>query len=264
LLFSQSNFILGEDRDTEKKEVSFYCLNASNGDVLWRNRSYGEAWWIGIEGVVHDKVFLHGFRKPDMPEHGKIVTVDLGTGEELWRNNDYAFLYATTDRVMAYRDLFERRLYYELDAATGEFIQELKEAPEDAYEKKELSHGRNDFLFPESLHEGAAEDPLMGPFVARYCGNETIRGTVDYVRTNGKAVFNFHTLQKHDEEKNTDDLQNKLCIVDESNGKQLYADVVNSSTPSPVPDSFFIDDTTVYYVKERHTLVALPLVTRLQ
>jgi Domain of unknown function (DUF4905) len=259
LIFSQSNFILGEDRDTEKKEVSFFCLNASNGDVLWKNNSYGEPWWVGIEGVVHDKVFLHGFKKPDLPEHGKIIAVDLGTGKELWRNNNYAFLYATRDRVLGFRDLFERRLYYVLDAATGEFLEELKEAPEDTYEKKELSQGRNDFLFPESLQPGDAENPFLGRTVSRYCGSETLRGSVEYVRVKGKTVFNYHALQSRHEENNVEDLQNKLCIVEESNGKLLFSDVINSSTPSPVPDSFFVDDATVFYVKEKHMLIALPL-----
>jgi hypothetical protein len=48
-------------------------------------------------------------------------------------------------------------------------------------------------------------------------------------------------------------------VIDETNGKQLYADVLNSSTPAVVPDSFFVDAATIYYVKEKQTVVALPL-----
>ena len=262
LLFSETNFIVGEDRDTEKKEVSFFCLNAANGDILWKNISFAETWWIGIEGIVHDKVYLHGFKKPDMPEHGKIVAVDLGTGRELWRNNDYAFLYATADRVMAFRDLFERRLYYELDAATGEFMQELSELPADVYEKKNASHGRNNFLYPESLINAAAEFSLLAPVIDRYCNRNAMRGSVEYVHSNGKLVFNCHAVQEHVEEKNLDVLQNRLYIIDETSGKLVYADVVNSSTPSAVPDSFFVDDTIVYYIKEKNTLIAVPLAVR--
>jgi len=161
--------------------------------------------------------------------------------------------------VLGFRDLFERRLYYELDTATGEFLLELKEAPEDTYEKKELSHGRNDFLFPESLHHDDTEYPLMNPVVSKYCAGETLRGSVEYVRVGGKTVFNYHAVQSHDGN-NLEDLQNRLCIVDESNGRQLYSDILNTSTPSPVPDSFFVDDATVYYVKEKQTLITLPLV----
>ncbi|HTR80670.1 MAG TPA: DUF4905 domain-containing protein [Bacteroidota bacterium] len=260
LLFSDTNFIVGEDRNTETKEVEFFCLNAVNGDLLWKGNSFGEAWWIGIEGVVHDKVFLHGFKKPDMPEHSKIVAVDLGTGRELWRDNHYAFLYATKERVMAFRDMFEKRLYYELDAATGEFMQELKEAPSDLYERKNASHGRNDLRFPEPFDESSAEYPLIASFVTQVSKGETVRGSVEYVRMGGKLVMNFHSVRAHDNAKNNDDLQNTLVVIDESNGKRLYTDIVNSSTPTPAPDSFFVDDAVVYYIKEKHTLVALPLI----
>ena len=262
LLFSEANFIVGEDRDTVAKQVSFFCLNADNGDVLWKNVSFGEPWWMGIEAVVRDKVFLHGFKKPDMPEHGRIIAVDLGTGRELWRNNDYAFLYATTDRVMAFRDMFERRMYYELDAATGEFLRELTEPPADLYETKSGRHGRDNFLFPESLSDDGSEFSLVAPLIDKYCTRSAIRGSVEYVRSNGKLVFNYHAIQDRDEEKNLDVLQNRLCIVDEENGKQVYADIINSSTPGAVPDSFFVDESTAYYIKEKNILIAVSLVGR--
>ena len=262
LLFSETNFIVGEDRDTAAKQVSFFCLNAANGDVLWKNISFGEPWWIGIEAVVHDKVFLHGFKKPDMPEHGKIVAVDLGTGRELWRNNDFAFLYATPDRVMAFRDMFERRVYYELDAATGEFLQELNEFPADLYATSSGRHGRDNFLFPESLTDDGPEFSLVAPLIDKFCTRSAIRGSVEYVRSNGKLVFNYHAIQDRDEDKNLDVLQNRLCIVDEENGKQVYADIINSSTPGAVPDSFFVDESTAYYIKEKNTLIAVSLAGR--
>ncbi len=259
LLFSETNFIVGEDRDTAAKNVSFFCLNAANGDVLWKNVSFGEPWWIGIDAVVRDKVFLHGFKRPDMPEHGKIVAVDLGTGRELWRNNDYAFLYATFDRVIAFRDMFERRLYYELDAATGEFMQELNEAPADLYETQNGRHGRDNFLFPESLTDDASDYSLVAPMIDKHCTRSAIRGTVEYARSSGKLVFNYHAIQSRDDERNLEVLQNRLCIVDEESGKQVYADIINSSTSGAVPDSFFVDEATAYYIKEKNTLIAVSI-----
>ena len=258
IVFSESNFIIGEDRDTENKRVTFFCLNAVNGDVLWKDVTFAESWWIGIEGVKHDKIFLHGFKKPDMPEHGKIIAVDLGTGRELWHNNDYAFVYATDDRVFAFRDFFEKRKYYELDAANGEFIRELNEPPDGLYEMKNASHGRNDFLFPESLSESHSEYPLVNRHVSLHCDMEQVRGPVEFVRSNGMLVFNFHALTGRDA-KNNDVLQNRLCVMEEENGKRIFADVLNDSTPSPVPDSFFIDGGTLYYLKDKMTIVSLTL-----
>ena len=258
IVFSESNFIIGEDRDTENKQVTFFCLNAVNGDVLWKGMTFAEPWWIGIEGVKHDKIFLHGFKKPDMPEHGKIIAVDLGTGRELWRNNDYAFVCATNDRVFAFRDFFEKRKYYEIDSSGGAFIQEFNEAPEGLYEMKNASHGRNDFLFPESSIETLAEYPLVTRHVSLYCDMEQLRGPVEFVRSNGMLVFNYHALTGRDE-KNMDVLQNRLCVVEEEGSKRIFADVLNESTPSPVPDSFFLDDRTLYYIKNKNTLVSIQL-----
>jgi len=262
LLFSETNFIVGEDRDTAAKQVLFFCLNAANGDVLWKNVSFGESWWIGIETVVHDKVFLHGFKKPDMPEHCKIIAVDLGTGRELWRNNDFAFLYATPEKVMAYRDMFERRMFYELDAATGEFLQELSEAPADLYEARDGIRGRDNFLFPEPLTEDNSEFSLVAPLVDKYCTRSAIRGSIEYIRSNGKLLFNYHAVEGRDEKKNLDILQNRFCIVDEENAKHVYADIINSSTPGAVPDSFFVDESIAYYIREKNTLIALSLAKR--
>lgn len=259
LLFSETNFIVGEDRDTEKKRVSFFCLNASNGDILWRGATFGEPWWIGIEGIVHDKVFLHGFRKPDMPEHGKIITVDLGTGRELWRNNDYAFLFATDERVFAFRDLFEKRLFYELDAASGAFIREFHDPPPDLYAQKKASHGRTDFSFPEPLSESSAEFSLLHPIIERHCDTQHLRGAIEFAQSCGKLAYNYHVVSGHDDRHNADVLQNRLCVVDETNGKLLYTDVLNASTLAPVPDSFFIDSSTLYYVKEKKAIIALSL-----
>jgi outer membrane protein assembly factor BamB len=264
LLFSETNFIVGEDRDTEKKQVSFFCLNASNGDVLWKDVSFAEAWWIGIEGIIHDKVFLHGFKRPDMPEHGKIIAVDLGTGRELWHNNDYAFLFATADKVFAFRDFFDKRLYYELDAATGEFMQEHRDAPVDLYGLKGGSHGRSDFLFPEMLNESTAEYPLLSPKILKYCDMSNVRGSVEFVQSNGRVAFSYHAQRGRDGEGKADVLENRLCIIDETSGKQLYADVLNASTPAAVPDSFFVDSATLYYIKEKNTIVALPLLGEAQ
>ena len=258
LLFSETNFIVGEDRDTEKKQVSFFCLNASNGDVLWKDVSFAEPWWVGIEGIVHDKVFLHGFKKPDMPEHGRIIAVDLGTGRELWRNNDYAFLFATADRVFAFRDCFEKGIYYALDGSSGRFVQEFLEPPPDMIERKSASHGRNDFLFPEVLSERLAEYPLLAPKIEKYCDMADLRGSVEFVQSNGRIAFSYHSYRGRDEERKIELLDNRLCIIDETNGKQLYAAVLNSSTPAVVPDSFFADAATIYYVKEKKTVVALP------
>jgi outer membrane protein assembly factor BamB len=256
LLFSDTNFIVGEDRDTEKKSVTFFCLNAQNGDALWKDVAYDEAWWIGIEAVVHDRLYLHGFRKPDMPEHSKIIAVDLGTGKVLWQNDRYSFLYATPEKVVAFRDLFEQRIFCELNAASGELVAEMKECPADAYEVKKGNHGRTDFLFPQVLNDDDESMPLR-KLIERHTHEEEIRGDIEYVRSNGNVMMNFHVVVKPAVKPNREVLQNRLYVFDERTGEELFSDILNAETLAAVPDSFFVDQSTAYFVKERKILSAL-------
>jgi Domain of unknown function (DUF4905) len=258
-MFSETGFIIGEDRDTEAKTVTFFCLNAANGDLMWKDLRVEESWWVGIEAVVQDRVYLHGYTKPDMPEHGKITAVDLGTGKILWRNDKYAFLRATHEKVYAFRDMFERRLYYELDATNGEFLGEFRDPPENLYELKKLCHGRTDFLYPDLLVETSEDYNFISTVIGRYCEAGDVRGNVEYLRFQGKLIFSFHRLVERGDVGKREELDNIFYVVDEASGKNLYSETLNTSTPAPVPDSFFADGTFVYFVRERKTLVALPI-----
>jgi hypothetical protein len=46
-------------------------------------------------------------------------------------------------------------------------------------------------------------------------------------------------------------------VVNPDTEKEEYFDVLNADTPYPVPDSFFIDTGTLYYIKEKQTLCAV-------
>ena len=46
IMFSHNGIIIGEDRNTETKMVTFFCLDASNGKPLWKNKTFNEQWWI--------------------------------------------------------------------------------------------------------------------------------------------------------------------------------------------------------------------------
>ncbi|MFA6470320.1 MAG: DUF4905 domain-containing protein [Bacteroidota bacterium] len=244
IMFSGNDVIIGEDRNTDSKTVTFFCLDASTGVPLWRNKTFGEQWWIGLDAVVGDRLYLHGYKKPDMPEHKHIIAVDVKTGELLWKNSDCTFLAIQPPFVYGYKDLFERRVYYRIDDRTGAILEELAELPEDIEEN--LQYERTDFTFPESVTEADGDVWTTASAVEGFQSAECI--------VNGKyTLLNVYS-------KNTlpgEGLKNTLSIIDSTTNKKVYSDVLNGSTPYPVPDSFFMDGKRVYYIKERKTFVAL-------
>ncbi|MDD8018159.1 MAG: DUF4905 domain-containing protein [Bacteroidota bacterium] len=253
IIFSDSKIIVGEDRDTQNKSVTFFCIDAHDGRVLWQKKSFSEKWWIGIEGIAGDRLFLHGFKKPDMPDHQGIICADLKTGIEVWHNNGCSFLTVHFPFVYGYRDLFERRVYRELQASDGTFVQELPQLPENVDSNLPLE--KTDFLFPQPL---LSENELVWKLIPEDLFR--IRSDtkhLEYIELEKYLVFNAYTISQDQEHQ--ENLINTLYIIDVQSRKKLYSDVLNNETPYPVPDSFFVDGNTLYYIKERKTFVALTL-----
>lgn len=246
IMFSGSSYIIGEDRDTETKTVSFFCLNAVTGKVLWEKKNFGEQWWIGLDAVKEGRLYLHGFRKPDMPEHKNIIAVDLTDGEILWKNTDCTFLAIHPPYIFGYKDLFERRVYYRLDDSTGLLLEELKELPEGV--ESNIQYERTDFTFARPVTAGDSD-------AWEYAFETPGFLSAEFIEQDNFIVLNIYSHNAPPEE----GLKNTVTVIDSTTKKKVYSDVLNGSTPYPVPDSFFADGSRVYYIKERKTFVAIDL-----
>lgn len=245
-MFSHNGIIIGEDRNTETKTVTFFSLDASNGKPLWKDKTFNEQWWIGLDAVTDNRLFLHGFKKPDMPEHKNIIAVDLKSGEILWKNNECTFLAIRSPFVIGYKDLFERRVYYRIEENSGTTIEELQSLPDGV--DANTQYEKTDFTFPTQLSE--SEESLWKSAQAI----ESFQ-SAEFIATEKHAMFNLYT--KHADV--SLGLKNTLYVIDTSTKKKVYSDILNGSTLYPVPDSFFLDGKTIYYIKERKTFVALLL-----
>lgn len=252
ILFSRNNLIVGEERDTDKKVVSFFCVNAADGKVLWKDKTFNEKWWLGVEGVTNEHLYLHGFKKPDMPEHQGIIAVDLLTGKEVWRNAQYSFLSARYPFVFAFKDLFERRVYCKIHQQNGKIVEELSSPPEESEQNVEME--RFDFQFPTTAYSNLN---IVYQQLEEFTPNniEDIK-SVEYAECEKYFIANVHAAASAI---TSASMKNSLYIIDTSTKKKVYSDVLNESTPYPAPGSFFLDGRTVYYIKERKTLVALKL-----
>jgi hypothetical protein len=246
VMFSEFGHIICEDRDTESKTTSFFCIDRGERRLLWDNKNFGEQWWIGLSAITKDRLYLHGFRKPDMPEQKNIIAVDLFNGNVLWKNTDCTFIGIQSPYIFGYKDLFERRVYYKIDEITGAMIEEMSALPEGL--ASNTQYERTDFTFPEQV--SPENDPLW-----KQVQNETGFKSAEYITTEKYIILNVYSLNSIPDE----GLKNTLSVIDSSTKKKVYSDVLNGSTQYPVPDSFFMDGERVYYIKERKTLVALDL-----
>ncbi|NUN68799.1 MAG: DUF4905 domain-containing protein [Bacteroidetes bacterium] len=244
-MFTGDGLIIGEDRDTESKTASFFCVDGSTGRTLWSGKDFGEAWWIGLLGVKDGTLYLHGFKKPDMPEHKHIFAVDVRTGQLRWKNSDCAFLAVAENDVFGFKDLFERRVFYRIDGRTGTLLEELTALP-DSVDPNER-YERTDFRFPSPVPKEAIPAPVA-PHI-------TDAVAAEYVAGERYTVLNTHRRNTPPAE----GLTNRVMVIGNDGHRVLFTDTLNSATPYPVPDSFFMDGDRLYYIKERTTLTAVRL-----
>ena len=255
ILFGEKGHIVGEVRDHDAKRVSFFCLQEATGAPLWEHYTMTEPWWLGIEAVHGDTLILHGFHKPDLPEHRRIFVLDLDTGRQRWVNEDLTFWFAYRGKIYAHQTLFEKRVGYVLAIETGDVLETHNNGIEDLFAVRRLAQEEDYselFLFPnvfEKAHGSAIAESLLSKHLKR----KQIAGNVEYVQKEPFLLYNYH-LQTSEKE-----LENHFVILETRRGRELFSDVLAQGVPAPVPDSFFLRDSTVYYVKGRNTLVSLPL-----
>jgi len=137
LFCAKGERIVGECRDQGRKTASFFCLDENTGLPLWKDLRLEEAWWVGIEAVLGDTLVLHSYAKPDMPQHRGIRAFDVASGTPRWRNDESTFWFCVDDRLYAYRDLFEKRVGYELDLNTGAHLRTFEESLQEINDLRE-------------------------------------------------------------------------------------------------------------------------------
>ena len=259
MVLAEHGKLVGECRDPETRAASFFCLDMSTGRALWRDLRLDEQWWVGIEAVQKNVVLLHAFAKPDMPEHKGIRAFDDVSGVQLWRNDDVAYWFGHDDRVIAYRDFFERRVGYEIDLQSGVVLKTHDNSLEELHELRRKSAEEQNLpevTLPEIFAEEAA-DAELAALVGKETKGKKLSGRVEYIRQHDLLLFNFH-VQRSDGTMGMK-LENNLILYRLPEKKRVFADVIGRNLTGYVPDSFFVKHPFVLFIKDQRVLTALRL-----
>lgn len=260
ILFSESGKIIGECRNQERKSVSFFCLNGENGSSVWEDLTLDEPWWVGIEAVQRNTLLLHGFVKPDMPQHKQIVAFDVDTGKQRWRNDELTYWFGQSHKVYAYRDTFERRIGYALNLQTGAIEETYDDGLEGLHQLRRRAFDEQDvggFRFPEVLNVRSLESSV-GAMVTKEIKGKSVTGNVEFINERGYFLLNYYTLVAGSSV-DSPIYDNHFVIFHMERKSMVFSDVLARNAKAPVPDSFFVKSPFVYFIKDYNILAALRL-----
>ena len=248
ILITDSNKLIIEDRDIDKKQAYFNCLEAETGNLIFRNLQLEEKYWLGIETIYKDIIYFHKFAKPDMPGHKVIIAFDIASRQILWQTDNYNFLFIYDDKLYSFRQKFEGREFFTLDYLTGELIDNLGS---DATQVNQLKENLNeeqkfkDYYFPKIFdNETFQNDPIL-PKIQKLIKDLQVEGNIEYVIFKNLFMFNFFYRNSRRS------LDNIFYIMDTDKGKILLKEKIYSDANAYVPDSFFIKDNLLFLLLEK-------------
>jgi len=253
------NYLVGEDRDPDERRATFFCLDRATGKPAWERLNPGDAWWIGIEAVEGTIALFHGFASPDMPLHRGLTVVDLASGRVLWSNPDVRFLRLRATSVLVLKESLERRVCLELDLLTGLIVKECGDSDKGisagvvlsppGSSRAEVPHpfGHSDFSQPESPQA-----------IRQIIPADVVEGSAFVLLTSGFFVVSYCVPTSHRSE-GASTVYTVLQVLRQRDGVPMYADRTTVSTAAMMAEPFFVQNGVLYYVKQRSTLVAVPL-----
>ncbi|MBP8976117.1 MAG: DUF4905 domain-containing protein [Bacteroidetes bacterium] len=249
LFYSESKKIVGEIRNADSQDVSFFCLDACNGKPLWENMHFDEKWWIGIENVDDRFVYFHRFIQPNMPQHQGIECRTLDKCEMQWRNDELTFWYLSDEKVCAYKDFFEQRKTYWIDRQTGNI---LNDASVEEMSCDDKNGSKNFILAPMPATRMAVGDEIQN-LIQRNGTPNILQDTVEAIETYWYWIVGYYCNE------NENKYSLHLEIIDRSSGESVYSIVQEKECLFQVPENFFVADGWLYFVKDKHKLNGIEL-----
>ncbi len=258
LLPSATGYLVGEMRQEGERTVRFFCLRERDGTLQWPHRALHEPWWLGIEALQDDTLLIHGYAQPNLPEHRGLYALSLKTGDLLWQAPDVTYWFGKSDAVYVVKMVSDRQVAMELDVRTGVIRREYSDSLEELYRlKKSLLDANESFALPHPLEEEELPEAVirrMRTIDTRY----QVIGDLEGIRLRDRVVYNRYTRNAQNPGM-MPTLTNRIYVVDCANGRLLHADVLDTSAHIPVPDSFFVKDARLYYIKNGKALTAISL-----
>ncbi|MBX2991152.1 MAG: DUF4905 domain-containing protein [Bacteroidetes bacterium] len=257
VVLTSSGRIFGEARNPEKKTVSFFAIDASNGKHLWSGVNFGEQWWIGIEGVSGETVFLHKYATPSMPEHKSIIAVDARQGNVLWLNDDLRFECIAGNSLLASRSTVLGPTFHVVNIMSGSVESTISESEALQLRRTSASESAGEKGMPVIVaHLEDTEE--WADLIRRHSDEARLIGSIEYMQFGSLVIFACH----EQEPANTGEpilVDSSVRIADKTTATLLYEGRLATGSPSIVSDSFLLHDTMLIYVSERTTLTAIDL-----
>lgn len=262
-VFGGDKFIIGETRDKENKKLYLFILDFTTGKVLHKNIEFEkDNFWLTVEGASENAFYLSRFEKPETMQQKNIIAININTGEKIWENEKYIYLFNTDDTIYGFHRGFESIEIAELEIETGKVKKIIP--PEEHAKVFELRNSNEDYIFENSNYPKvykkeeteASASEMLEEIILK---NNNIEN-IEYIQKASLLIFNYYIKFPVDLNKpGINSYENKFMVFRMDTKEVLFEDTLNKNTNYCVPDNFFIKKDYLFYLKEKNELHCLKI-----
>jgi hypothetical protein len=119
--------------------------------------------------------------------------------------------------------------------------------------QNEFEH-QQDVIFPEVFDENGAE-PIIRTAVQRITESKALEDWIEYLSRSDILIVSQYRQAQNKSESSL--LNNILSVYDLKSEKILYNEIIAKDVKIPSPDSFFIKNDLLFFIKHQTMLTAL-------
>jgi|GEM_PF-2069863 len=252
ILFSGKNRLVVEERDIDKQQAFFNCIETESRRIIFKDYQFEEKFWIGIEAVNKEIIYFHRYQRPDMPYHIGIIAFNIDNQKILWEKKDLNFEFASDTLVYASVSSLDNKKYFILNSDSGEVVEEFSELERIELIKKQNSHEQNyqDYIIP------GLEQKLHGNYqqlVNIVTKGKKILGNIE------NAVYGKYLLCSFHVEVDTKSLEQHFFLIDINRKKTIFAEKTGEQLKAFRVETFFIKSGVLYLIKNKNELLFFDL-----
>lgn len=232
-----------ELRNAERREVSFAVVDSENFAVKWQWQVEGTDWWTSLTAFSHNRIYLHNYRYPEVPEPTDLLAVNAETGLLSWilpnhllvKNAGNGVLEVATKQGDSFKHLY-------CNAATGELVPLNAELPEP----------EDEIILAEPVRyiEGNMYFERLAQFISDATGGH-IPVAIDYLEKRPYIIFSYYIYEQDKT------VQYLLIVTDQK--RQVLHEKLSEEREGTGRSTMMLKASTLVYLKNSNEFSSLTL-----
>lgn len=246
----RNNGLILELRDPEERTADFVSIGLSPCEKRWQGLQTEESWWLGLESVKDGRLFLHGYKNAENPEHSGIFAYDTLNGKKIWENNTLSFRAHAENGILAASSV-EGEDYTLIDPPTGKITGSLDE--KSMYEALSgIMRSKQTSGIQNALHFTGENQYFkkIADFVQDATGHQPV-AAFDYMEFEKFLIISYYIYHNGK-------LKNYLRVIKED-GSPVLQEKLDENLNGVGMDTFFMFNGRLIFIKNKKELVIAQL-----